>query len=228
MLLLALDWGGVSYPWSSATIIGLFCGAAGTFCLLLGWEFHQGETAMLPLSLFRNSIVSCAAIANIMSNGAFFLVTYYLPIWFQVVKDASPMMSGVYTLPSVLSQIVGTVATGFLGMYIQPLPDPSEAPFILTFHSLKNRLLHPIHHCRGCHGSNRIRSHEHFHAILCNGSLGLLSAHERHFPRHDNATTHHSGPSQPPKKPTCHRHGPHRFLPEPRRFFVRLTRTNEL
>lgn len=115
MLLLALEWGGVSYPWSSPTVIGLFCGGAATFCLFIGWEFRRGERAMMPLGLFRNSIVSCAVIANIVSNGAFFLITYYLPLWFQVVKDASPLMSGVYTLPSVLSQITGTIITGFLG-----------------------------------------------------------------------------------------------------------------
>lgn len=115
MLLLALDWGGVSYPWKSATVIGLLCGSAGTFCLFFCWESHRGETAMLPLSLFRNSIVSCAALANIASSGAYFSIAYYLPIWFQVVKDVSPVTSGVYSLPSVISQVVGSVSSGFLG-----------------------------------------------------------------------------------------------------------------
>lgn len=115
MLLLALDWGGVSYPWNSAKIIGLFCGFAGTFCLFLRWESHRGETAMLPLSLFRNSIVSSAAMANMMSSGAYFSVAYYLPVWFQVVEDVSPVTSGVYSLPSVISQVIGSVSSGFLG-----------------------------------------------------------------------------------------------------------------
>lgn len=114
MLLLALDWGGVSYPWNSAKIIGLFCGFAGTFCLFLCWESHRGETAMLPLSLFRNSIVSSAAMANMMSSGAYFSVAYYLPVWFQVVEDVSPVTSGIYSLPSVISQVVGSVSSGFL------------------------------------------------------------------------------------------------------------------
>lgn len=114
MLLLALEWGGVRYSWSSPTIIGLFCGAAGTFCVFLAWESRRGDRAMMPLGLFRNSIVSCAVVANIMSNGAFFLITYYLSVWFQVVKNASPLMSGVYTLPSVLSQIIGTIGTGLV------------------------------------------------------------------------------------------------------------------
>lgn len=120
MLLLALDWGGVSYPWNSAKIIGLFCGFAGTFCLFLCWESHRGETAMLPLSLFRNSIVSSAAMANMMSSGAYFSVAYYLPVWFQVVEDVSPVTSGIYSLPSVISQVVGSVSSGFLGPCIQP------------------------------------------------------------------------------------------------------------
>lgn len=115
MLLLALDWGGVSYPWSSARIIGLFCGSASTFCLFLCWESHRGETAMLPLSLFRKSIISCVVTGNIMSSGAYFSVAYYLPVWFQVVEGVSPVTSGVYSLPSVISLIIGSVTSGFLG-----------------------------------------------------------------------------------------------------------------
>lgn len=72
---------------------------------------------MLPLSLFRNSIVSCAAMANIMSSGAYFSVAYYLPVWFQVVEDVSPVTSGIYSLPSVISQVIGSVSSGFLGPY---------------------------------------------------------------------------------------------------------------
>lgn len=70
---------------------------------------------MLPLSLFRNSVISCAVMANILSSGAFFSVAYYLPVWFQVVENVSPVTSGVYSLPSVISQVIGSVASGFLG-----------------------------------------------------------------------------------------------------------------
>lgn len=51
----------------SARIIDMFCGSVGIFSLFFRWESHQGVTAMLPLSLFRNSTVSCAVMANIMS-----------------------------------------------------------------------------------------------------------------------------------------------------------------
>lgn len=116
MLLLALQWGGSSYPWNSATIIGLFCGAGATFGVFLGWEYHCKETAMTPLSLIRNRVIACASICTLMSQGGVFLCFYYLPIWFQVVKNLSPTSSGIHILPSIGSMAIGTSVAGFLGM----------------------------------------------------------------------------------------------------------------
>jgi MFS family permease len=57
MCLLALEWGGHQHPWSSSTIIGLFCGAFGMTCVFLVWENHKGDNAMIPLKLFRKRVV---------------------------------------------------------------------------------------------------------------------------------------------------------------------------
>jgi MFS family permease len=51
MLLLALTWGGVRYSWSSATIIGLFCGSAATVALFALWEIRRGDRAMVSCRL---------------------------------------------------------------------------------------------------------------------------------------------------------------------------------
>lgn len=116
MLLLALQWGGATYPWHSATIIGLFCGSGITFILFLAWEYRRKETAMLPLSLFQNRVISCAAICTAFSQGGIYLTFYYLPTWFQVVKNLDPTASGIRLLPSVGSMAIGTAAAGFLGV----------------------------------------------------------------------------------------------------------------
>lgn len=59
-LLLALQWGGTKYAWSSSTVIGLFCGGAATVVVFLTWEYFKGDDAMIPLSMIRNRIFSAS------------------------------------------------------------------------------------------------------------------------------------------------------------------------
>lgn len=121
MLLLALEWGGVDYAWNSAMVIGLLCGSVGALGVFTLWEHRCGEDAMIPLSVLRNLKVTSAVLTAIFSNGALMLLTYYLPIWFQVVKSASPTMSGVYHLPTVVSQILSAIIAGVLRTLSPPL-----------------------------------------------------------------------------------------------------------
>ncbi|KAN0102744.1 MFS multidrug transporter [Hyaloscypha variabilis] len=114
MLLLALQWGGTTYPWKSATIIGLFCGSAATFCVFVAWEHHCGDQAMMPLSLLKRRIVYSSCITSTGQMGGVQVFAYYLPIWFQVIKGASPTMSGVYFMGTVGPQIVFALLSGFL------------------------------------------------------------------------------------------------------------------
>ncbi|KAH9224740.1 MFS multidrug transporter [Leptodontidium sp. 2 PMI_412] len=114
MLLLAIEWGGVTYSWSSATVIGLLCGSVVLLGIFLLWEGHRGDNAMIPFYLLKNRVVVCACITMTLSQGSLMVVTYYIPLWFQVVKNASPTMGGVYYLPSVGSQVIGSIMTGAL------------------------------------------------------------------------------------------------------------------
>lgn len=114
MLLLALEWAGVTYAWSSATIIGLLVGSGVTFMFFLAWELYVGDKAMVPLSLFRLRVVSLGFVLQILQFGCLFLISYYLPIWFQTVKRVSPIDSGLMTLPSLLSQIICGIFTALL------------------------------------------------------------------------------------------------------------------
>jgi hypothetical protein len=115
MLLLALQWGGVKYPWNSATIIGLFCGTLATLCAFIAWEHRSGNKAMMPISLLRRRIVYWSCIATVFQFGAVQLTAYYLPLWFQVIKGASPSMSGVYFMGTIGSQIITGLLSGILG-----------------------------------------------------------------------------------------------------------------
>jgi hypothetical protein len=118
MFLLALEWGGNTYRWDSATVIGLFCGAAGTIVLFFIWESRIGDQAMIPLSMITRRIIASSCLAMLFSAACMITTSYYMAIYFQADKGVSPMLSGVYLLPSILSQMLFGIAAGGLGNFI--------------------------------------------------------------------------------------------------------------
>ena len=119
-LLLALNWGGSRYSWSSATIIGLFCGAGGALLVFLAWEHYKGDEAMIPLSLIGRRVVWSSCLNYGCFTGCLLTSTYFLPIYFQAVRNATPTLSGVDLLPSILGNMLFAILTGSAGM-IDPL-----------------------------------------------------------------------------------------------------------
>lgn len=115
MFIFALEWGGTKFAWGSATIIGLFCGSFGNLLLFLFWEYCMGPDAMIPLSLIRQRIIWSSCINMACFVGCAFVVTYYLPIYFQAVRNASPTDSGVDMLPQIITNMILTILTGALG-----------------------------------------------------------------------------------------------------------------
>lgn len=113
--LLALQYGGNQYAWNSATVIGLFCGAGGMAIIFLAWEHRQGDDAMIPFSMIAQRVVYSSILVGLFMMSMLLLASYYLPIYFQGVRGASPMQSGIRVLPSILSQLIAAVVSGALG-----------------------------------------------------------------------------------------------------------------
>lgn len=113
MFLLALQWGGVEYPWKSATVIGLFCGSAGLLAVFLAWENKKGGEAMIPLAMVSKRVVWSATLSTFFLYGSLLGQAYYLAIYFQAVRGLSPSLSGAYALPGILSQVVFAGVSGF-------------------------------------------------------------------------------------------------------------------
>ena len=109
MFLLALQWGGVTYPWKSSIVIGLFVGFGVTLMLFIPWQMYMKDDALIPPKLFtthRNVALICAG--SFFINGPFQLVIYWLPVWFQAVMAATPVNSGTYYLPTVISDVLAS------------------------------------------------------------------------------------------------------------------------
>lgn len=71
---------------------------------------------MIPFSAVRQRVVWSACLVNFFFFGSMLITNYYLPIYFQAVRYATPTMSGVYLLPAILSQIIFATVSGILGM----------------------------------------------------------------------------------------------------------------
>ena len=84
---------------------------------------------MIPLSMLRIRVVWCGSVFYGLFIGMVLTGTYYLPIYFQAVKGVSPITSGVWVLPIILTQLLAAVLSGFLSKYYVLCDSHSYASF---------------------------------------------------------------------------------------------------
>ncbi|KAI1191850.1 MFS general substrate transporter [Nemania serpens] len=111
-LLFGLEFGGVTYPWKSVTVIALIVFSIVTFGVAILVERYVAEYPVIPLRLFR-SRRNIVAFAICFVHGAVFISgSYYLPLYFQAVVGASPLLSGAYSLAFALPLSIVSALTG--------------------------------------------------------------------------------------------------------------------
>ena len=113
-LLLALQWGGSTYHWSNARIIVLLILFALLITVFIIIQIHQKENATVPPRILKYRSVLAGMWSQFSLGSASFILIYYLPIWFQAIKNVSAYKSGIDTLPMILALVVGSISTGGL------------------------------------------------------------------------------------------------------------------
>jgi MFS family permease len=109
MLLLAFQMGGITHPWRSSVIIGLFIGFGLTFIVFVGWQIKRRDDALVPTKLFSYRNASLILLCQSFAAGPFQVIVYWLPIWFQAVLGISPVASGVRYLPTVIADAIACI-----------------------------------------------------------------------------------------------------------------------
>ncbi len=109
-ILLVLSFGGMSYDWLSAEILGLVVIAAGLSFAFFGQERRAAEP-ILNLALFRNPVFTRSIAASGMMSFAMLGALVFVPLYFQLVLGMSPTEAGMMLLP----QIAGMMTTSVLG-----------------------------------------------------------------------------------------------------------------
>jgi hypothetical protein len=110
--LLALQWGGTTYPWNDARAIALFVLAGVLFLAFIGIQFWQQENATVPPRIFTQRSVFCGVAYAMCVGGAMITLIYYIPLWFQAIKGVSAVRSGIDSLPIVLSLVIVAIMSG--------------------------------------------------------------------------------------------------------------------
>jgi EmrB/QacA subfamily drug resistance transporter len=110
-LMLALSWGGVEYAWGSAPIIGMFAFSVVSLLLLI-WVESRSKEPIIPLSIFRDRIVSVSSVLIFLTSGGMFGSIIFIPLFFQGVLGATATSSGSFITPMMLGVVFGSALSG--------------------------------------------------------------------------------------------------------------------
>ncbi|KAJ5180031.1 hypothetical protein N7492_003241 [Penicillium capsulatum] len=113
-LLLALQWGGSKYSWSNGRVIALLVVFGLLIIVFVGLQWWAQDRATVPPRLIKNRNVWGSAWYALAIGAAYFVLVYYLPIWFQAIKGASAMKSGIMNLPVIIAVVVVSILAGGL------------------------------------------------------------------------------------------------------------------
>ena len=110
-LTLATSWGGTLYPWGSATIIGLFVGAAAALAAFVVVERRAAEP-ILPIRLFSSPVFTVCCVLSFVVGFAMLGAMTFLPTYMQYVNGVSATTSGLRTLPMVVGMLITSTGSG--------------------------------------------------------------------------------------------------------------------
>lgn len=110
-LLLAFSWAGTEYKWGSPQILGLLAASVVSAAIFILVEKYA-KSPVLPLSLFRNRIVTVSNIIGFIMNFGMMGALIYLSFFVQGVLGISPTYSGYVTMPMSICMVIMSAITG--------------------------------------------------------------------------------------------------------------------
>ena len=121
-ILVALTYGGTLHPWGSwRTIVPLVLGGLGLIAFIALQSTNYIPEPTMPLRIFANRTSIAGFALTFVHSILMFQITYFLPLYFQSLKNASPTGSGVNMLPTSIAAMPFAIGAGIalskLGKY---------------------------------------------------------------------------------------------------------------
>jgi hypothetical protein len=122
MLLLGLNFGGVQFAWTSTTVICLIVFGIVSYALFLIIEYRIAECPIIPFGIFNTRATAAPLLACFFHGSVLVVSSYFLPLYFQSVLGATPLLSGVYIIAyaapmGMMAAVSGGVISG-TGKYL--------------------------------------------------------------------------------------------------------------
>ena len=114
MLLIGLEFGGVTFPWTSSTVICLIVFGIVTIGVFFVIETKVAEYPVIPTRLFSKRSNVAALLTCFCHGFTFVSGSFFLPLYFQAVLGATPLLSGVYVFPFVVTLSIVSAGVGVI------------------------------------------------------------------------------------------------------------------
>ncbi|HZR91390.1 MAG TPA: MDR family MFS transporter [Gaiellaceae bacterium] len=110
-VLLAVTWGGTSYPWASWQIVVCFAAGAVLLALFVLNERRAAEPILSPV-LFANRVFSLSVAISFLIVAGMYGSLSFIPLFVQGVVGKTAQNSGVVLTPMMLSFVAGSAIGG--------------------------------------------------------------------------------------------------------------------
>ncbi|KAA1475284.1 MFS general substrate transporter [Dentipellis sp. KUC8613] len=114
LIMLPLIWGGITFPWSSAVVLASLLTGVFLVAVFCFWEWKGARLPIVPMYIFKHVTVTGVYITMFVNGFIFNSSLYYLPQFFQVALGYSPIRSGVFLLPVLVSQTLASFVSGVI------------------------------------------------------------------------------------------------------------------
>ena len=96
----------------SGKIIALFV-VFGILAIAFGIvQIWKQDNATVPPRILKQRSIAFGSWFVFCLGGSFFVLIYYIPIWFQAIKDTSAVGSGIRNLPMILGLVIVSIIAG--------------------------------------------------------------------------------------------------------------------
>ncbi|KAL1855594.1 hypothetical protein Plec18170_004316 [Paecilomyces lecythidis] len=112
--LIPLSWGGVMYDWDSwRTLVPLIIGAVGLITFG-AYEYYIASDPIIPPTIFQNRTAIVSFAGAVLQGLVLWCALYYLPLYYEAVKEYSPIVSGIALFPETFTVAPSAMVTGIL------------------------------------------------------------------------------------------------------------------